>query len=232
MTGINHPPEPRRVFPQTGPVQLFGSGQRDVKPVVWESLGWRPDHGVRINLASGIDYRQGWVNVDRPIDRNEYAPYSDVHHDLFSFPWPFPDDYADHILMDAYLEHVPPRLIGTDGRSRDGAILTLEECNRILKPGGHLQVSVPWPGHYFDTGCMVHYRRFHPKTLGFLWGEPGQEPTAFETRTRMEIIRTKVRRYFGSYRLNNMYHVPKYFGFTLDWLGRPAMIHWLLRKPE
>lgn len=220
--------EPRmkpRLFPQTGP-SMFINGHRDVKRIVWKSLGWNPTDGVRLNIASGIDYREGWINVDH------HAPLRDVQHDLFRFPWPFKSDLASHILLDAYLEHVPPQLTGPDGRVRDGAILTLEECNRILKPGGYLQVSVPWPGHYFDTGCLVHYRRFHPKTLGFLWGEPGQEPTAYETQARMEIVKTKVRRYFGTYRLNTLYHVPKYLGFTLDWLGRKAMIHWLLRKPE
>lgn len=54
-------------------------------------------------------------------------------HDL-NYPLPYPDRYVDNILCIETLEHVADYMG------------LLEECNRILKPGGKLIIAVPYHG--------------------------------------------------------------------------------------
>lgn len=81
---------------------------------------------MRLNLGCGKDVREGYLNVD-------LFPPCDVVVDLSVLPWPWNDGSADEIMMLDFLEHFP--WSKTDN--------ILEECWRVLKPGGHLVVQVP-----------------------------------------------------------------------------------------
>ncbi|MFC7045596.1 methyltransferase domain-containing protein [Halobacteriaceae archaeon GCM10025711] len=87
----------------------------------------RPD---RVNLGCGDDYRDGWLNVDVD-DRHDV----DVVHDLEETPWRWGDSQFGHVLMDNVLEH-----IAVEHRTA-----VLEECHRILEPGGTLTLRLPVP---------------------------------------------------------------------------------------
>jgi hypothetical protein len=73
-------------------------------------IGW-PDEseippGVRLNLGCGrfvLPNEQGWVNVDYQ-SRLEGV---DVNCNLFEFPWPFKDNYADYMIASHLVEHIP-----------------------------------------------------------------------------------------------------------------------------
>lgn len=82
---------------------------------------------MKLNLGCGADYREGWVNVD-VVERAK----ADIYHDLEIFPWPFPNDCADYILMDNVIEHL------WDIRR------TMEELWRITAPGGKVKIIVPY----------------------------------------------------------------------------------------
>jgi ADP-heptose:LPS heptosyltransferase len=56
---------------------------------------------MKYNLGCGFDYRRNWINVDCSP-----AVGADVVHDLLSFPWPFPDDSADEIVLSYVLEEL------------------------------------------------------------------------------------------------------------------------------
>ncbi len=82
---------------------------------------------IRLNLGCGRDVRHGWVNVDKvKLDG------VDVVHDLDMFPYPFDDNSVDYILMKHTLEHL------------DDVVRVMEECHRILKPNGRLEIIVPY----------------------------------------------------------------------------------------
>ena len=62
---------------------------------------------VKINLGCGNDYKPGWINCDTASTHNIKA---DKYFDLEVFPWPFPENYADEILLEQVMEHLPNTL--------------------------------------------------------------------------------------------------------------------------
>ena len=79
-----------------------------------------------LNLGSGVDYKQGWVNLDY---NSRYSP--DIIHNLDVLPYPFKDNEFDGIYCSHILAHV------TDLHK------TLKELHRILKPGGTIKIRTP-----------------------------------------------------------------------------------------
>lgn len=83
---------------------------------------------MRLNLGCGPDIRQGYTNVDlRP------ARGVDEVADLSKLPWFYKDESVDEILMLDFLEHFPYAK----------TLPILNECWRILKTEGTLEVQVP-----------------------------------------------------------------------------------------
>lgn len=113
---------------------------------------WAPFEGMKMNLACGDDIRpakEGWVNVDRIAG-------PDVRQiDLFKFPWPFDDKSFDYILSSHFFEHIPHTVLGYE---RDGFLMILSECFRVLKPEGHLEIVVPHPRNPYYWEDPTHCR--------------------------------------------------------------------------
>jgi SAM-dependent methyltransferase len=80
----------------------------------------------KLNLGCGIDYKEGYVNVDFHSHIQ-----IDVQHDLNSIPYTFADGEFDFILASHVLEHL------------DRPFVVMQELHRILKKDGILQVKVP-----------------------------------------------------------------------------------------
>jgi predicted SAM-dependent methyltransferase len=179
-----------------------------------------PEYPVRVNLACGFDYREGWLNVDR------YAPRADKRFDLFRPPWPMATGSIDYVLAEQILEHVPPR-IGDE----DGLIVILDELHRVLRPGGLLAVGVPYAGSGNDYQDITHYRHFVPSSFDFL--DPARRPDhplAAQSKVRFAVRRLLVRR---SVRLTKYFdtgfHLPKYLGVDPN-VGRKRAMHVLLER--
>jgi SAM-dependent methyltransferase len=81
-----------------------------------------------LNLGCGNRLVNGAINHDRV----KHRPEVDVVHDLNTMPWPWPDDSFDKIVALAVLEHLDPDLVAS-----------LNECHRILRPGGILVIKLP-----------------------------------------------------------------------------------------
>jgi len=80
-----------------------------------------------VNLGSGRSRkRTGQINVDCLPGENV-----DVVCDLDVFPWPLDDNCAEEIIAKHILEHLSdlPRV--------------MDECWRIIKPGGVMNIEVP-----------------------------------------------------------------------------------------
>ena len=89
---------------------------------------------LRLHLGSGANRLPGWVNVDL------LGMGSDLAWDLRR-RLPFPDASAQA----AFLEHVIEHFTLAD------ALVLLEECHRILRPGGTIRVGVPDLGRYIRS---------------------------------------------------------------------------------
>lgn len=82
---------------------------------------------IRLDFGCGNNCKAGFEGVDL------YAPEAQHKIDLFIFPYPWADGSVDEINCSHFLEHIP----------KDSRWPFFEECYRILKIGGILNVTVP-----------------------------------------------------------------------------------------
>ncbi len=101
---------------------------------------------ARLNLGAGADIRQGWINHDL-VKR----PGIDIAWDLNKVPWPWPDNAFEIVLALSVLEHLQLNLIQS-----------LDECWRIIQPGGVLSIKFP-----LHTSPFIH----HDPTHRWYWSE-------------------------------------------------------------
>lgn len=113
---------------------------------------------MKINLGAGSDLAPSHVNVDM-ID----LPGIDVVHNLMHFPYPFDDNSATHIRAVDVLEH----LDHYTPDFRPGVVAFVEECHRILEPGGELYIQAPGWDAAFLWIDPTHVRGFHTESMDF-----------------------------------------------------------------
>lgn len=92
------------------------------------------DKSIKINIGSGSDFREDYINVDI-TDWDHYNKKSqnvDVIANIKD-KLPFEDNFADYILCQEIFEHV----------NRFDALELLKEIKRVLKPKGQLELTVP-----------------------------------------------------------------------------------------
>lgn len=165
-----------------------------------------PEIMSMLNLGSGVDYREGYVNVDihpatRLIYQNFYVEAVDVIADL-NVGFPFRDEVFDEVLARQVLEHL---------EDVDMAVI---ECNRVLRPGGILTGVVP----YFKSDGA--YRLAHR----FLFSEYDVRSLAkygfrIMNLERRSPLRLPFKRYLGLF-LWNIYRTVEFtFEKTADFLG-------------
>ncbi len=81
-----------------------------------------------LNIGCGNRLIAGAVHHDRV----KHRPEIDVVHDLNVRPWPWADKSFDQIVALAVLEHLDIDLVAS-----------LNECHRILRPGGQVVIKLP-----------------------------------------------------------------------------------------
>jgi len=141
----------------TATQEMKGKPLSPIKPIDKDSTAIEIKPDLRINLGAGEDAFPGWINVDM-ID----LPNIDVVHNLMKFPYPFEDNSASEIKAVDVIEHLPP-YIGED----HGVIKFLEECHRILKPGGILYIQTPgWKAEFLWID-PTHVRGFDIQSMDF-----------------------------------------------------------------
>ena len=102
-----------------------------------------------LNLGAGNRIIEGAVNHDRIIHRPEIS----VAHDLNGRPWPGGDESFDLIVARAVFEHLRITLLES-----------VSECWRILRPGGELQLKLPYWKHERSYRDPTHYWRLACRT--------------------------------------------------------------------
>jgi SAM-dependent methyltransferase len=128
-------------------MRLFPNAKKRRASFVQEMAG-----KVVLDIGCGRRKLPGAIGVDRRVvsfarDHEQ----RDVDHDLLTFPYPFPNDYADAVHCSHVLEHLPP------------TVKVMEEFYRLLKPGGLLFIECP---HFSWVEAYRHYEHCHFFTAG------------------------------------------------------------------
>ena len=86
----------------------------------------------RINLGCGSHILEGWFNTD--FFPKWYLPqYRGVAYQDVSRPFPFDSQTFDYVYSEHMIEHLP----------LETGLAMLEECHRVLKPGGKIRIATP-----------------------------------------------------------------------------------------
>lgn len=116
------------------------------KEFIEENLNKKLENTNNLHIGCGMDYREGWVNIDLS-DHKEIKVDKKV--DLTKLPLPFEDNSFDFIFTAHTLEHLP------------GNITPLMiELWRILKTDGMLEIRVPHVSHYSALVGFEHRQVF------------------------------------------------------------------------
>lgn len=112
---------------------------------------------LKLDLGCGQNPREGFEGVDL------YAPNATHKVDLFKLPFPWADGSVAEIHCSHFLEHLPAREVGYDDLSsayprscpvfarapppdalgKDFLFAFMDECYRVLAPGGVMTIIVP-----------------------------------------------------------------------------------------
>lgn len=103
-----------------------------------------------LNVGAGNRIIAGAVNHDIVCHRPEITAV----HDLNVLPWPWADESFDLIVARAVLEHLHIDLIES-----------VDECWRILAPGGQLHLKLPHWQHDHTYLDPTHRHRFSLRTV-------------------------------------------------------------------
>lgn len=86
---------------------------------------------IKLNLGCGGRIMDGFINVDEYYSPKGKPPKNFVKGNVLNLP--FPNEYADYIIMDNVLEHIPYKDVPQ----------VLWEVKRVLKTGGRAVIMVP-----------------------------------------------------------------------------------------
>lgn len=120
-----------------------------------------------LNLGCGLSPFQSvegfeWVNLDMVEGSGV-----DVVHNMTSFPWPFEDGSFDCIVSCHVFEHIPMEYVPWGGRPTDVFVAVMNECWRVLKPGGFMDIEVPTVGGNGAFQDPTHRRFMVPETWDY-----------------------------------------------------------------
>lgn len=142
---------------------------------------------IKLNIGCGPNIKPGWVNIDM---MGNVDLQLDMRENI-----PLPDESAQIIYSEHFFEHL--------GYPTD-VLHFLEECRRILEPGGVFSVGVPdteWPlrdyggdghGGYFEA---AHVQRWHPdwcrtkmEHINYHFRQDGQHRFAWDFETMERVL--------------------------------------------
>lgn len=120
---------------------------------------------IRLDIACGQNKREGFTGVDIAGD-------ADIIHDLFTFPYTFAEDNSvDEIHCSHFIEHLPMEYVTVNGKSKDMLFAFIDECYRILKPGGKATLIFPCAMSVRAFQDPTHRRFIPPQTVYYFQKE-------------------------------------------------------------
>lgn len=122
---------------------------------------------MRLNLGCGFDKSPDHTNVDMYA---ECEPDQVV--DLSKYPWPWADNSADEVVAKHVIEHIPGDWWPF-----------VQECARVLKPGGQLVITCPHESSSTALTYRDHHNVFAPNSFhGCMGAKHGTSAWAAHTK--------------------------------------------------
>ena len=170
---------------------------------------------MKINMGCGRTIMRGWVNVDKfeyplPADIRSYTTQY-VKHDLNTFPYPFEDNSADYIILSHVLEHL------------DDVVAVMEECYRILKPRGKLEIVVPYYKSKNAFSDPTHKHFFTEKSMDYFTG------SRYDWYSKARFIITKFEKYRNAF---PFWHINKYAGVSIKFPLFADTLRWVMEAKK
>jgi predicted SAM-dependent methyltransferase len=103
---------------------------------------------MKLNIGSGLDYREGFVNIDW-----NWELKADIYLDIDTEDLPQKNDSVEYILASHVIEHL-----------RDFNHF-MNECRRVLKPRCVLEIITPSPLCEWFWQDPSHVRGYMPNTF-------------------------------------------------------------------
>ena len=100
---------------------------------------------MRLNLGCGATKFPGWVNADKVPACNP-----DQVVDLEKFPWPWPENSVEEVMMSHVLEHL--------GATPDVYLGIIKELYRVCRDRAAVTIIVPHPRHDHYLTDPTHVR--------------------------------------------------------------------------
>lgn len=138
------------------------------------SIAAAPEPGLKLDLGCGQNPKEGFEGVDLN------APNPTHRVDLFKFPFPWADNSVDEIHCSHFAEHIPARDIEerdlsdperTELLGKDFLFAFMDECYRVLRPGGKMVIQVPCGRNDRAFQDPTHRRFFVEATFGYFSAE-------------------------------------------------------------
>ena len=133
----------------------------------------------KLNLGCGMDYRDGWFN----IDFNKKIK-TDLCWDIEKKRLPFKDSSIDYVYCSHFLEHIKD------------LFKVLDDIWRVCKNGAIIEILVP---HYTGTSASkfsFHYNYFGIDSFMHLTKEPNTSKERYGI-ARVNVLKQELRLFFG-----------------------------------
>lgn len=89
---------------------------------------------MKLNVGSGADYREGWINVERFLSSTHHKGETETPEVVADAHYlPLASGSVEHVRLNHVLEHL------------DHPLTALREVYRVLEPGGTVYTEVPDP---------------------------------------------------------------------------------------
>lgn len=113
----------------------------------------------RLNIGCGRDYREGWINYDISSECNPDMVLDIRLHQLYDLDKKLiPKDTVDEIYISGVLEQIG---------ENEHLIHAMNECHRVLKPGGKMIVVVPNAKYAIAHQDPMDVRKFTAETFPY-----------------------------------------------------------------
>lgn len=132
---------------------MESSEERSSPGNAWQISTTVSNKQIKLNIGCGRDYRPGWKNIDiSKAVKAEY--YLDIRKDTL----PFEAGSVSEIYISGVLEQI---------LENEDLIYAVNECHRVLKPGGIMTVIVPNAKYSIAHQDPMDIRKFTPETFGY-----------------------------------------------------------------